>query len=95
MDVVVSPGQLLFLLVSEPDLRVRGSGSETIFLFAVFFLFYRVVDIIITASPVGLLKSSLTASTTPQQWFVDVTWTPTSSQSGPHIFCYYAVNCIG
>ena len=59
------------------------------------FVFYRITDIIITVSPVGLLKSNLEASTTPQQWFVDVIWTPTSSQSGPNILCYYAVNSIG
>ena len=56
-----------------------------------FILPHRIVDII-TVSPVGLLKSNVTASTTPQQWFVDVTWTPTSSQSGPNIFCYYALD---
>lgn len=59
-----------------------------------FFLPHRIVDIV-TVSPVGLLKSNLNASTTPQQWFVDVTWTPSSSQSGPNIFCYYALDSIG
>ena len=59
-----------------------------------FFLPNRIVDIV-TVSPVGLLKSNLNASTTPQQWFVDVTWTPSSSQSGPNIFCYYALDSIG
>ena len=56
--------------------------------------FYRIVEIIITVSPVGLLKSNVTASTTPQQWFVDVTWTPTSSQIGQNILCYYAENSV-
>ena len=63
-----------------------------------FLYFYRIVDIIITVAPAGLLKSNLTALLTtciPQQLFVDVTWTPTSSQSGPNILCYYAENSIG
>ena len=68
--------------------------TKTITIFLLYIL-YRISDITITASPVGLLKSNLTASTTPQQWFVDVTWTPSSSQSGSNILCYYAVNCIG
>ena len=59
-----------------------------------FFLSHRIVDII-TASAVSFLKSNVTASTTPQQWFVDVTWTPTSSQSGPNTFCYYALDSVG
>ena len=75
-------------------MHVVVSPGQLPLLFAVF-VFYRIVDVIITASPVGLLKSSLTESTTPQQWFVDVTWTPTSSQSGPNIFCYYALDSIG
>ena len=62
--------------------------------FGDFGFFYRIVDIIITVAPAGLVKSNVTASTTPQQWFVDVTWTPTSSQSGQNIFCYYALNSI-
>ena len=56
--------------------------------------FCSIVDIV-TVSPLGLTKSSVTASTTSRLWFVNITWTPTLSQSGPNVFCYYAVDSVG
>jgi hypothetical protein len=43
-----------------------------------------------TISPLGLVKSALVKSTAPKQWYIDVTWTPTSTQDGPQIFCFQA-----
>ena len=47
-----------------------------------------------TVSPLGLVKSTL-AMYGEQQWFINVTWTPTQDQSGPNIFCFSAMDSIG
>ena len=55
-------------------------------------LLIRIVDII-TASPQGLRKSVL--APTGNEWYLNVTWTPSESQFGPNIFCYSALDSTG
>lgn len=50
---------------------------------------------IVTISPPGLQKSVLYTSSIPGQWYIDVSWTPTPSQAGPHFFCVSADDNIG
>ncbi|XP_041361403.1 uncharacterized protein LOC121377467 [Gigantopelta aegis] len=52
-----------------------------------------IIDIT-TVSPVGLEKSALSVLE-PQVWYVNITWTPTSSQDGPNIFCFTAIDNTG
>ena len=54
---------------------------------------YSIIEIV-TVSPIGLTKSTL-AMYGEQQWFVNVTWTPTQDQSAPNIFCFSAMDSIG
>ena len=57
-------------------------------------LIRRITDIV-TASPAGLTKSSLRSGPGTNQRYIDVTWSPSASQTGPNIFCYYAQDSIG
>ncbi|XP_076071887.1 uncharacterized protein LOC143043490 isoform X1 [Mytilus galloprovincialis] len=51
---------------------------------------------IVTVSPIGMIKTGiLPYGSSGMEWYVNVTWTPSSSQGGSHIFCYTAVNNIG
>ncbi|XP_071124120.1 uncharacterized protein [Mytilus edulis] len=51
---------------------------------------------IVTVSPIGMIKTGiLPYGSSGTEWYVNVTWTPSSSQGGSHIFCYTAVNSIG
>ena len=50
---------------------------------------------IITASPLGMKKSSVAQSENPGEWEVSVTWTPFESQVGLNIFCYAAIDNLG
>ncbi|CAC5400901.1 Delta-like protein D,Fibropellin-3,Protein eyes shut,Sushi, von Willebrand factor type A, EGF and pentraxin domain-containing protein 1,Delta-like protein C,Fibropellin-1,Protein crumbs homolog 1 [Mytilus coruscus] len=51
---------------------------------------------IVTVSPVGMIKTGLLSyGSSGTQWYVNVTWTPSLSQAGSHIFCYTAVNSMG
>ncbi|XP_078682455.1 uncharacterized protein LOC144916927 [Branchiostoma floridae x Branchiostoma belcheri] len=51
---------------------------------------------ILTVSPPGLTKSQLQAvPNNPQRYHVNVTWTPTQSQRGQHIFCFHAEDTNG
>ncbi|XP_063417878.1 fibropellin-1-like [Mytilus trossulus] len=44
-----------------------------------------------TVSPLGMKKSDLlTYGTSNNKWYINVTWTPTETQVGSHIFCYTA-----
>ncbi|KAL5518188.1 hypothetical protein EMCRGX_G003876 [Ephydatia muelleri] len=47
---------------------------------------------IVTMSPFGLTKSSLKQGASSSQWYIDVTWTPDLTQSGPNLFCFSAVD---
>ena len=47
---------------------------------------------IVSMSPFGLTKSSLTRGSSPNQWYVNISWTPGESQSGAHLFCLSAVD---
>eukprot|EP00731_Ephydatia_muelleri_P027918 Em0019g791a len=47
---------------------------------------------IVTMSPFGLTKSSLNQGASSSQWYIDVSWTPDETQSGPHLFCFSAVD---
>lgn len=58
-------------------------------------ILYTSIREIVISSPPGLQKSPLYASSTPQQWYVDVFWTPTPSQAGPQFLCISAVDTIG
>ena len=49
---------------------------------------------IITASPFGMRKSNLTQCLN-NEWYVDVTWSPSNFQNGPNIFCYSAMDNTG
>ena len=49
---------------------------------------------ITTASPFGMRKSNLTQHNS-NEWFVDVTWSPSNFQNGPNIFCYSAMGNAG
>ena len=53
---------------------------------------YDRISEIVTMSPFGLTKSTLNQGTSSSQWYVDVSWTPDESQSGPNLFCYAAVD---
>lgn len=59
-----------------------------------FIIYCTSITDIVTASPSGLTKSSL-RSLGSNQWYVDVTWSPSSTQTGPSIFCYYAQDSVG
>ncbi|CAC5388868.1 Neurogenic locus protein delta,Protein eyes shut homolog,Neurogenic locus Notch protein,Neurogenic locus notch homolog protein 3,Protein eyes shut,Neurogenic locus notch homolog protein 1,Fibropellin-3,Protein crumbs homolog 2,Sushi, nidogen and EGF-like domain-containing protein 1,Protein jagged-1a,Sushi, von Willebrand factor type A, EGF and pentraxin domain-containing protein 1,Neurogenic locus notch homolog protein 2,Delta-like protein B,Protein crumbs homolog 1,Delta-like protein D,Protein jagged-1,Pr len=44
-----------------------------------------------TVSPLGMTKSNLlTYGTSNNKWYINVTWTPTETHIGSHIFCYTA-----
>ncbi|VDI62151.1 Hypothetical predicted protein, partial [Mytilus galloprovincialis] len=61
------------------------SGAETLWL-----------TTINTVSPFGMIKSELYQhDTIEREWFVVVTWIPTLSQTGSHVFCFTAVDNIG
>lgn len=60
-------------------LVARGSGPDT-----------RIIDIT-TQSPAGMHKSALMKGLGENEWHVNVTWRPTSSQAGTNIFCFVAV----
>ncbi|CAG2206265.1 unnamed protein product [Mytilus edulis] len=61
------------------------SGTETLW-----------VTTINTVSPFGMIKSELYQhDTIGREWFVVVTWIPTLSQTGSHVFCFTAVDNIG
>ena len=47
---------------------------------------------IVTASPLGMRRSELSPSGNPGEWYINVTWTPSTFQLQPHVFCYYAVD---
>ena len=47
---------------------------------------------IVTASPLGMRQSVLSPTGNPGEWSMNVTWTPTQSQYGPSIFCYFALD---
>ncbi|CAH1268829.1 MRC1 [Branchiostoma lanceolatum] len=50
---------------------------------------------ILTTSPIGLTKSSLTVDpNNPQRASVTVTWTPTAQQAGPNVFCFRASDSL-
>ncbi|CAC5424638.1 unnamed protein product [Mytilus coruscus] len=54
------------------------------------------VTAIETVSPIGMIKSELFPyGTSGREWFVTVTWKPTKSQLGTHLFCYTAVDNLG
>ena len=59
----------------------------------IFTLYNISITDIVTASPSGLTKSSL-QSLGSRQWYIDVTWSPSSTQVGPSIFCYSALDSI-
>ncbi|XP_076070857.1 uncharacterized protein LOC143042452 isoform X2 [Mytilus galloprovincialis] len=51
---------------------------------------------ITTVSPIGMIKTHLLPyGSSGTQWHINVTWTPSESQTGSHIFCYTAVNNFG
>ena len=50
-----------------------------------------IIDIV-TASPVGMRQSTLANSSDTGEWYIDVTWTPSTLQIGPNIFCYSALD---
>ena len=45
---------------------------------------------LITASPLGLIKSAPAHNGNLREWQITVTWTPSLSQSGPNVFCFAA-----
>ncbi|KAJ8316789.1 hypothetical protein KUTeg_004693 [Tegillarca granosa] len=46
-----------------------------------------------TVSPVGMTKSAvLPYGTSGTSYYINVTWSPMTSQQGSHIFCFSAVN---
>ena len=47
---------------------------------------------IVTASPLGMRQSVLSPTCNTGEWSMNVTWTPTQSQYGPNIFCYFALD---
>ena len=47
---------------------------------------------IVTASPLGMRQSALSPTGNPGEWSMNVTWTPSQSQYGPNIFCYFALD---
>ncbi|CAH1268827.1 Hypp4004 [Branchiostoma lanceolatum] len=54
------------------------------------------IDEILTTSPIGLMKSSLTVDpNNPQRASVTATWTPTAQQAGQHVFCFRAKDSNG
>ena len=49
-----------------------------------------------TVSPIGLTRSEIQQLPGTQNYFTDVTWTPTADQEDQtHLFCYTAVNSAG
>eukprot|EP00731_Ephydatia_muelleri_P017114 Em0010g212a len=50
---------------------------------------------IVTASPPGLSLSGLTQFDNSFLSYTYASWTPDSTQLGPHIFCYAAVDSLG
>ncbi|XP_076109824.1 integrin beta-like protein C [Mytilus galloprovincialis] len=51
------------------------------------------VTAIDTVSPIGMIKSELFPfGSSGREWFVTVTWKPTKSQIGTHLFCFTAVD---
>ena len=50
-----------------------------------------IIDIV-TASPLGMRRSELSPSGNPGEWYINVTWTPSTFQLQPNVFCYYAVD---
>lgn len=59
-------------------------------------MFYCSISEITTVSPIGMIKTHLLPyGSSGTQWHINVTWTPSESQTGSHIFCYTAVNNFG
>ena len=51
---------------------------------------------ITTVSPSGTIKGSVTQIGSSNEYYVDITWTPTAAQQGQtHLLCYTAVNSYG
>jgi len=50
----------------------------------------QIVDIT-TQSPAGMLKSPLMKGLGSNEWYVNVTWRPTSSRAGTNLYCFVAV----
>ena len=73
---------------------MSGEAPITYYQHNMLLLYHRITDIT-TASPAGLTKSSLRSGPGTNQWYIDVTWSPSASQTGPNIFCYYAQDSIG
>ena len=57
---------------------------------------YRLDDVITTSLP-GVRKSALLPTEEPEQWQMDITWMPTTSEAGPttSVFCFYARDITG
>ena len=59
---------------------------------------YRLADVITTPLP-GVHKSDLIPTEEPvtNQWQMDITWMPTTSEAGPttSVFCFYARDTAG
>ena len=50
---------------------------------------------IVTSSPSGMTKSDLEQIPGTENYMVTMTWTPTESQVGNHILCFFARDDIG
>ena len=48
-----------------------------------------------TQSPIGLRKSTLTKGSGDNNWYINITWTPTNSQVGFNLFCVVSVDSTG
>ena len=58
--------------------------------------FYSITAILATITPFGiqLYKSNLTRGD-DNQWSVRISWTPSESDIGSHMLCYYAMDSNG
>ena len=57
------------------------------------YLFCSIVEVT-TSSPPGFIKSSV-AQYAPQEYYVNVTWTPTTSKIDSKLFCFTGLEDSG
>ena len=72
---------------------VHQAMKLTQLLVSSFLLCHSIVDIV-SASPSGFMKSSLTHIPGTLRWNMTGTWTPIASQAGAHILCLYAEDSV-
>ena len=72
---------------------VHQAMKLTPLLVSSFLLCHSIVDIV-SASPSGFMKSSLTHIPGTLRWNMTGTWTPIASQAGAHILCLYAEDSV-